>query len=107
MTAQVSKIVENDFRKRLERVLYLIESYGIRYSEIGVFGSYARNDYVAASDIKLCIITDYRPGLKVSGSLREDAEELNVDIVWITPDSFQNSDSRFMTNIRKDYRRVA
>ena len=36
MTAQVSKIVENDFRKRLERVLYLIESYGIRYSEIGV-----------------------------------------------------------------------
>ncbi len=47
MTAQVSKIVENDFRKRLERVLYLIESYGIRYSEIGVFGSYARNDYVA------------------------------------------------------------
>ena len=63
MTAQVSKIVENDFRKRLERVLYLIESYGIRYSEIGVFGSYARNDYVAASDIDLCIITDYRPGL--------------------------------------------
>ncbi len=31
MTAQVSKIVENDFRKRLEHVLYLIESYGIRY----------------------------------------------------------------------------
>lgn len=103
---QVSKAVEDNFKKRLESVLRLIQSYHISYLEIGIFGSYARNEYVAASDIDLCIITDHRQGLKVSGSLREEAEELKVDIVWVTPDSFRNSDSNFMTNIRKDYRRI-
>ena len=63
----------------------MIKSYNITFIEIGVFGSYARNDFKASSDIDFCIITESRPDRRTSGSLREDAELLGADIVYVTP----------------------
>jgi len=102
----VSKAVESAFHKRLERVLSLIHSYGIVYDEVGVFGSYARNDYKSTSDIDFCIITTDRPPRAVSGSLRSDAELLKADIIYVTRDYFENDSSLFAKNLRRDYKKL-
>ena len=99
--------ISESFNKRFNNVLDLIYSYNIDYTSIGIFGSYARGNYKASSDIDFCIVTDKRPDRKISGSLREEAEILGADIVWCTTDSFNNSKSKFMNNLRKDYKKIA
>lgn len=90
----------------MEECLSTIQSYNLDYEEIGIFVSYARGDYKSTSDIDFCIIVKERPSHYVSGNLRDDLEELNADLVWITPDSFRNSNTVFMSNLRRNYRRV-
>lgn len=102
----VSKNVSEAFKIRLQKVLDLIEQYEIKYEEIGVFGSYARGDYKISSDIDFCIVTDIRPDRRTSGSLREDAELIGADIMYVTRDYLETDNSYFAENLRKDYRRV-
>lgn len=101
---QVTKEVEENFNDRLKEVLKLIEEYKIGYEEIGIFGSFARNTYKATSDIDLCIITQERPNRRISGSLREDAELLRVDIVYVTKEYFKHSEEPFARQLRSDYK---
>lgn len=98
--------VASYFEQKLNTALALIKEYGIEFQEIGIFGSYARNDYKATSDIDICIITSNRPERHISGSMRDEAEELGVDIVFVSPQYFQYSDTLFAKNLRKDYRRI-
>ena len=102
----VTDSILNAFKDRENKVLELIKSYNITFTEIGVFGSYARNDFKASSDIDFCIITESRPDRRTSGSLREDAELLGADIVYVTPLYFATDDSQFAKNLRRDYRRL-
>lgn len=104
--AHVSKVVEEDFKARLSRVLALVQESGIDYEEVGIFGSYARDDYKATSDIDFCIITNKEPDRYRKGELRCDADELGADVVFVTPTSFRESDTLFMRNLRRDYRRL-
>ncbi len=103
---KVAKSVEQHFASRLEKCLNLIQEYGITYEEIGVFGSYAREDYLATSDIDICIITEERPERRISGELREEAEELRIDIVYVTREYYENSTEPFARQLRRDYRKV-
>ncbi len=102
----VSDAVVKVFEERMQKVLALIAEYNIEYEEIGVFGSYARGDYKITSDIDFCIITENRPGRRVSGSLREDAELERADIIYVTRDYFNSNPSVFAENLRKDYKRL-
>ena len=102
----VSQSVADAFADRLNRVLDLIQNYHIDYEEIGISGSYARGDYKAASDIDVCIVAEGRPDRKTSGSMREDAELLGADIVYVTRSYLKEDPSIFAKNLRKDYRRV-
>ena len=102
----VADSVKEWFRKQLQKAVDLIQDYEIEYEEIGVFGSYARNEYKATSDIDLCIITEQKPDRHISGSLREEAELLHVDIVFVTMDYFEHSTEPFAQQLRRDYRRV-
>ena len=52
----VSPVVENDFKDRLNKCVDIIKNSSIKYQSFGIFGSYARNDYKASSDIDFCII---------------------------------------------------
>ena len=106
VTVYVSKELRDNFKERLESALNLISQYQIEYEEIGIFGSYARDEFKNTSDIDICIITTKHPDRRVSGSLREEAEILGVDIVYVTPEYFKNCDSRFAKNLRNDYRRL-
>lgn len=102
----ISDAVKNHFSDRLEQAIDLIKQSGIQYIEFGIFGSYARQEYKATSDIDICIIVNDHPDNTVSGLLRTDAEEIKVDIVYVTPSTFKNSDSLFIKNLRRDYRRI-
>lgn len=51
MNQAVAKYLKPYFDKRCEKCLEIIKSYGFKYEEVGVFGSYARGDYKGQSDI--------------------------------------------------------
>lgn len=102
----VTQNVAEEMAERLKNCLARIQKYNLDYDEIGIFGSYARGEYKSTSDIDICIIIKNRPSHRISGNLRDDLEELRADLVWVTPESFKNSDTVFMSNLRRDYRRI-
>lgn len=102
----VSKLVEERFKDRLESFKALVKEFDIKYEQIGIFGSYARGDYKASSDIDVCIITNNRPNMMISGAFREEADLLGVDVVYLSQDSFINSERLFVKKLRKDYKKI-
>lgn len=102
----VSTLVKEKFQKRLRMFIELLKEYQIEYDEIGIFGSYARGNYKTTSDIDVAIITDNRPDMKTSGSFREEAELLGVDVVYMTRESFEYSNRAFNQRVRKEYVKV-
>lgn len=104
--AYVSQQLRNHFSSREKVVLNLIREADLKYDCVGVFGSYARNDFTTESDIDFCIITNEKPPRTVSGSLREEAELLGADIIFVPPEYFASSESEFAKQLRRDFRRV-
>ncbi len=104
--SRISDVLYQDFQNRAEKVLDLIRESGIAFEQVGVFGSYARDEYKSGSDVDFCIITDERPGRAVSGELREEAESFGADIIYVTPEYFDHDQSLFAQNLRRDYRRL-
>ena len=100
---QVTKRVQEEFKRREKQGLQLIHSY-LGDVNVGVFGSYARGDYLSNSDIDFCIIGE-RPDRYTSGNLRCDADEIGVDIVFVSEDYFNHSDQLFAKAIRRDWRK--
>lgn len=98
--------VVKNFEDRKTAVLQMIIDSCIPYKEIGIFGSYSRNDYKTRSDIDFCIIVDVKPDRHISGLLREEADMLGADITFVTEDYFKNDISLFASNLRKDYKRI-
>ena len=103
---EMTAILQHKFQKRLEKAIQIIDDYNITRSEMGIFGSYARNEYKGTSDIDICIIVKNKPSRGVSGSLREECELIGVDITFITEDYFNNSQDRFAKKLRKDYKKI-
>lgn len=98
-------VLRNRFEEQKENVLKLIERYEQEYrlswNDIGIFGSYARNEATGCSDIDFCII-GAKPDPQISGSLREDAEMYNADVIFISKDEFLHGDSLLSKNLRRD-----
>ena len=102
----VSPVVKKSFEERKEKVSRLIKNSGINYNKFGIFGSYARNDYTASSDIDFCLIVDEKPSRYLTGSLWEDADLLGADITIVSSDYFNHSDSQFARQLRRDFMEV-
>ena len=99
----VAPAVIKNFKEREEKVLMLIKESGIVYQAAGIFGSYARGEFKGGSDIDFCIVTNERPAREVSGSLREDADILGADIIFVTEEYFKEDTSEFAKNLRRDF----
>lgn len=72
--------------------------------KVFLFGSYARGDATAASDIDLCVDAPKLRGLFALGGLYadlEDALQKNIDVVT-TGSLKYNKDNAFLENLRKD-----
>ncbi|MFI3212636.1 MAG: nucleotidyltransferase domain-containing protein [Eubacteriales bacterium] len=102
----VAEKVEEDFKQRLSHTIRLIQSYQVEYLEIGIFGSYARGEYKSTSDIDVCVVVKEKPSRYVSGELREEADIMRVDIVFVTPDYLQSGEEPFAIQLRQDYQRI-
>lgn len=50
----VSDIVKQNFKERYNKCLEAIKNSEINYESVGIFGSYAREEYTARSDIDFC-----------------------------------------------------
>lgn len=99
----VSSAVMEKFRRREQEGLQLILQSGIEYTQIGIFGSYARNEYKSTSDIDFCVIIRDYPPRALSGSLREDMDRIGADICFVTEEYFHNDQSAFARNLRRDF----
>lgn len=98
--------LRNYFDGQLEKAVRLIDAYNIPYEELGIFGSFARGEATNRSDIDICLIVKEHPERCISGCMRSDAEELGVDVVYVTREYFEHSDAWFAQNLRRDYRRI-
>ena len=68
------------------------------HTKLRIFGSYARGDYKATSDIDFYAVVTERPDRVLSGNLRQDLEDMGADLVYIRKDS----DSLLSKEIRRD-----
>ncbi len=102
----VSEAIKLKFLNIQNEMIKRILEQRFDFIEIGIFGSYAREEYNALSDVDVCVIVKEMPSRYVTGWLRDDAEELGADICFITEEQFENSNTTFMNNLRRDYRRI-
>lgn len=94
------------FELRLQGVLDKIIETNIPIVSVGVFGSYARDEYTLSSDIDICVIVDKLPERSIKGHLYEEAEMLKADLIFVTSDYFKTNTSRFANNLRRDYKEI-
>lgn len=105
MNGEVRRKLDEAFFHRLEKLKELIVTSGIEYEEAGIFGSYARGEHGALSDIDICIIGE-RPPRMQTGILREEADALGADIVFATREYIESGCDLLSRNIKSDYRRI-
>lgn len=96
-------LVVKAFEERERKAIQMILDSGIEFIELGIFGSYARNEYNATSDIDILAIIKEHPSRSISGELREDLDVLGVDLVYATQEYFDNSNTLFARKVREDY----
>lgn len=94
----VEKYLKPHFDARCLQCVECILNSGLKFTELGIFGSYARGDYKATSDIDFYAVVDEHPDRVLSGNLRQDLEDMGADLVYIREDS----DSLLCRNIRKE-----
>lgn len=95
--------VKKDFSEREKYMKNTITTMLGKDVEFGIFGSYARNDHKASSDIDFCVIFTKDIPLSVRGKLKETGEEHRCDVVFVSKEYFLNDGSLFAKNLRRDY----
>ena len=85
---------------KIDRVLPILISSGA--VEIGVYGSFARGDYKATSDVDLYVLYESIPNKVLKGELYEAAYELDIDLLICEQKQFYESTSVFTKNVMKD-----
>ena len=87
-------------------VLFRSRLYLFGLSRIVLFGSCARNEMRAGSDLDLLVLTEEAVPQELKGELCGELEEaqdgISTDLVFYTEDQFRASDCRLVQNIRKD-----
>lgn len=97
--------VREQKEKIIELAIDTVKQYVTNYSEIGLFGSVARGNYSASSDVDLYIISDTKIDKYKKAELSSDLEELGVDIVFLTnEDVIRNKEHLLVKNILRDRR---
>ena len=91
-----------DIKEKLSKLL----AYAIRMSdditEAVLFGSYARCDYKAGSDVDILFLTKRELDREIRGDISSFFEENNADAIFYVKDNFVVSDCLLSTQIKKD-----
>jgi predicted nucleotidyltransferase len=70
--------------------------------KIVLFGSYARFEQTAVSDIDILVLTECEVAREIRGDLCSKFDELNSDLIFYTDEKFRNSDCLLVKQIRKE-----
>lgn len=71
-------------------------------TEAVLFGSYARCDYKAGSDVDILFLTKRELDREIRGDISSFFEENNADAIFYVKDNFVVSDCLLSTQIKKD-----
>lgn len=85
-------------RRKIGRLKEEVE--GIRY--IILFGSYARGEEKATSDLDILVLAEQEIPREIRGGLSSEFEEENIDLVFYTMKQFEASDCLLVSQIRKE-----
>lgn len=96
-------LVVEAFKEREQKALSMIKDSGIPYLEVGFFGSYARNEYKATSDIDILIVVEELPSRVDRGNLRYELQDIDIDAHFMTKEYFEHDNSLFTQCVREDY----
>lgn len=94
--------------KAYEDGIVLLLECNFKYSEIGIFGSYAREDYGPDSDVDFCMIFESEDDLPKRcdvAQLRGKLDGVGCDLIGTIRERFNEDQTLFYRNLRKDYRR--
>ncbi len=89
-------------KNKLEKLVHLILEEGIDCTKIILFGSYARAEQRANSDLDILVITHSEVPRTVRGELCSVFEENKADLIFYTEDLFKKSDALIVKQIRKE-----
>ncbi|MEG1742485.1 MAG: nucleotidyltransferase domain-containing protein [Acetivibrio sp.] len=84
-----------------EGIKYLMETLQ-RPEYIILFGSYARGEEKAGSDMDLLVITKREVDRILKGKLCSRFEEKNMDLVFYTRDTFQTSQCLLVQQVKQE-----
>lgn len=99
-------VVETMILGKIKRAMSIINSRDIVYVEYGVFGSVARGDYTAVSDVDIVMLVESMPSRYDLAELRCDLEEIGCDFVILYKRNFDVPETVFQKEVKRDYRRL-
>lgn len=70
--------------------------------KVVLFGSYARADYNSRSDFDLLVLSECEIDRHIRGKLQAVLAGMNSDLVFYTTEAFENSDCRFVYEVKRD-----
>lgn len=103
----VGQRVIDYFNTKAKDAIHQIKASTIPYIEAGFIGSYARNEYLATSDIDIVVVLpdDFELSAEAS-KLRDSLDDVDVDIVYVHKSYFDESQSNFARRMHEDYIKV-
>ena len=93
---------DNSVKQQLHVLIQLILDCKIDCSRIVLFGSYARVEQTAHSDLDILVLTSNEIPREVRGSLCSKFDELNADLIFYQEDIFKNSDKLLVKLIKRE-----
>ncbi len=104
ITSQELLKIKELLRKRQEEKLqkFLPRLIETNPTEIGVYGSYARSQSKATSDIDVYALYTSMPHSVQKGELYEEAEEMGIDLLLCEYEALYNTRSIFCENVLRD-----
>ena len=99
-------VAETRVLEKVKRAMSIINSRNIVYVEYGVFGSVARGDYTAVSDVDIVMIVEQMPLRYTLAELRCDLEEIGCDFAILYKRNFDAPKTVFQKEVKRDYRRL-
>ena len=89
-------------KEKLSKLLAYATHRSDDITEAVLFGSYARCDYKAGSDVDILFLTTCELDREIRGDIASFFEENNADAVFYVKNDFIGSDCMLSTQIKKD-----
>lgn len=98
--------IETSIINRIVDAVSIIRKSNIKCIEYGIFGSVARNDYNALSDLDIVMICYELPDKTLIANLRDELDDINCDLAVVLKDNFDEPKTAFHKAVKRDYRRI-